>query len=1049
MIPSTFFRFENSSSGAKLQLLEKKRFLLRTSERTLPYNDWPTKAPTYSIGAIAELELRSATIAEPLIEELEITPQTEILSDNRTVLVPHHIVAELSDEQAVSLGMPTTLPLTLHVAQNGPLTDDKTQLTATWTEESGRPIALRRLGAFAQVGESLYRLPHSLYKTATAIDSFNGETSPDINIRLAHLAHLKNVSDNSTDNVIFEHRLESTKFSHATSFSLEESSEGSDFDFNPVLFGPEDMQGNRKKLLSNSEQQLFSKRGFKKWLQAAASYFISNEHYLFVDPNLLPALNIVREVQQANTETKKDFLRNPAHFIRDTLIERGEIIEDDEYRVDGLFTETEAYSDRVIEIGLWDPPSLPNEKLNDEPWVPREIEKRPKEDAPDNDVETTTTDDAPTSHVPVTIDNVDPDELYVDHGKEEQHYNGLEIPAGLTSSLRDHQNIGLLWLQRCWKKGMPGALLADDMGVGKTIQAVTFLRWLIDTGEKNKHGQLMVVAPVSLLENWQNEIETHLDRQGLGSLALLYGSGLKKFRNSRNKDIKSGSPELDLASINGFDILLTTYETLRDYSISLARLELSCVVFDEMQKVKNPVSLMTKASKALNATFTLGLTGTPIENSTADLWCIMDTLLPGRLGARSSFLLQYGPSANQDTLNDLGIQLTVEHENSPPPILRRMKSDIGADLPIKTIERLPLKMPPQQCYAYDQILETANISGKGTALALIQQLRSVSLYPSSPTTEQKARTKDLAYIENSARMIAAFKALDSIHKRGEKALIFVENLSVAAHLALLIRRRYNLPHTPARIYGATPATKRQEIVNTFSNSPAGVFDVLVLSPKAAGVGLNIVAANHVIHLTRWWNPAVEDQCTDRAYRIKQDKPVTVYIPLSTHEKYPGESFDEKLDSLLEKKRSISNNLFIGCETGTEANALAKELLAATKIVGTQHSSPAQQEPQNELSDYWSAALKFTTYPPELQELKNANIPVPEIGIDIQNSTDEVIAQLEWAWPDCKIGLVDTQHLEEQQRAKSIENLQALGWKLVFDTKQESLHTIEGWLKSFV
>lgn len=1036
------------NTGAKLQLVEQKRSFFRLNEKALSVQDWTIHAPANAIGALAKLEdsINSQDSHNVVIKSIEQKQKAEILTDGETLLVPHDVVADLTDKQARSLGMPSSIPLTLRIEQNGPLTDETTNLNANWTEGNGRQVRLKRTGAFAHIGDNLHRIPRALYNTLTAVENFNSETSTEINVRLAHLAQLKSASNNKTDQIVFEQRIDSTKFSKASSFSLSKSADSSDYDFEAVLHGPEDNQGNRKKLLSESEQQVFTKSGFKKWANAVTSYFISNDHYLFVDPKLLPALDVVREVQQADIETKKLFLRNPVHYIRDILEKRGIINEDTEYQIDDLFTETESYSDRVIEIGLWDPPTLRDEQNSHGPWVPRVIDELPKEDGPSNN-NSTAAQRSPTSYVPLTDDNVDPESVYNDTGNAEQPLKGLEIPAGLTSTLREHQKHGLLWLQRCWKKGMPGALLADDMGVGKTIQSVSFLRWLNDTGETHKHGQLMVVAPVSLLDNWQTEIETHLDSKGLGSLALLYGKGLKKFRTSSTKDIKSASSELDLSSIKQFDILLTTFETLRDYSISLARLQLSCVVFDEMQKVKNPISLMTKASKALNTNFSVGLTGTPIENSTADLWCIMDTLIPGRLGVRSTFLSKYGPDASEVVLNELGEQLTLDTEDSPPPILRRMKSDIGADLPTKTIKHLPFNMPEQQRSIYDQWLDTANIRGKGAALTLIQNLRNVSLHPSSNPTAIESGSEDDGYIESSGRLLAAFTALDNIQKQGEKALVFVENLNVAAHVALLIRRRYNLPHTPERIYGATPASNRQKIVNNFSSTPTGTFDVLVLSPKAAGVGLNIVAANHVIHLTRWWNPAVEDQCTDRAYRIKQDKPVTVYIPMSTHEKYPGESFDEKLDSLLEKKRSISNNLFIGCETGTEANAFAKELLAATKIVGKQHSSPAQQESQNELSDCWSSALKFTTYPTELQELKNADIPVPEIGIDIQNSTDEVIALLEWAWPDCKIGLVDTQHLEEQQRKNSIEKLQVLGWKLVFDTKQESLRTIKNWLSN--
>lgn len=920
---NTRFTAAYDSSGFTIKLIEDYRAMFKKRERKVPVKDWVDQSPSNAIDFVAVLN--DALANEPTEDLRHISksaPVSEVEQiSTESVRISHQMAAGLSERQAFTAGLPATTPLALMVERSGPLTDVNTRLSANWTHRDGRTARPKITGCVVTLGDTDYRMPHGLYKTIEAIELFNAEPSPDVNIRLSHLAHLKDITGEADDLVTFERRLSEIRLSHAHSFSLEVIGDANNPGVNPILHGTLDQYGRQLQLLSPKEQQHFTEKFFADSPTAKPSYFISNDHYLFVSKELLPALNVIKEVQHAEPEIRRRFLRSPAGFIRTKLEETGQITEDTSYLIDQLFIETDDFSNRVVGIGLWEKKVITDFDPTETSWIPDGVEH----DDPEPEELSGSSGESESTAVygPEVASNEDDVEYKVASNESNFDTDGIDIPAALVSTLRDHQKQGLVWLQLCWQHRRSGALLADDMGVGKTIQTITFLRWLQEKGHTNRHGPLMVVAPVSLLDNWRNEIDTHLDEEGLGNTAVLYGSELKSFRLNNQKDINSASATLDISRLRQYSLLLTTYETLRDYSISLGKLTLSCIVFDEMQKVKNPSSLMTRASKAMNAQFSLGLTGTPIENTVADLWCMMDTLLPGEFGSRNEFLALYGANANETALHDLGQKLMNPPAPSPPYLLRRMKTDIGAELPPKTQHVRTASMPVLQQDQYDQILRQANPEKHNNMLATVQKMRSVSLHPAAKGESDAINDDD--YIAQSARMAVTFDTLDDIASKNEKALLFVEDLDAAARLAVLIKRRYKLSHTPARISGSTPAFRRQQIVNEFSTASNNVFDVLVLSPKAAGVGLNIVAANHVIHLTRWWNPAVEDQCTDRAYRIGQKQPVSVYLPLSVHSKYPNQSFDELLHDMLENKRKVAQGVLVPSETGNEAADLISKL----------------------------------------------------------------------------------------------------------------------------
>jgi hypothetical protein len=494
------------------------------------------------------------------------------------------------------------------------------------------------------------------------------------------------------------------------------------------------------------------------------------------------------------------------------------------------------------------------------------------------------------------------------------------------TTFKPHQDEGFDWLVSAWKAGWPGILLADDMGLGKSFQGLAFLAWLKANRDAAKaraiatvhKGPLLIVAPTSLLQNWINEAKKHLAPNALGvDRADVFGSSIRKFRNPDQLAREQGET-LNWRHLAEHDWILTTYETLADNHVSFARINFSAVLFDEMQKVKDPGTLNTWAAKSVNADFVLGLTGTPIENRIEDLWSIMDRVFPGFLRDLKSFSATY-KSGDLDRYKALSDQMMKPVSGAPAVMLRRMKDDVLEGLPKKTVVPYPTYMPQIQAKAYGDVVSKAlSMEGRarGAMLEIIQNLRGISLYPGDAHTDDLLSISGCeAWIGRSARLGKSFEVLRDLERRGEKGLIFVEQRNMQALLASAMSTMFGMER-PLIINGDTPGTLRQHLVDDFQGRRRG-FDAMILSPKAAGVGLTITAANHVIHLSRWWNPAVEDQCNDRVYRIGQERPVTVHIPMAVHPTLGDRTFDVTLDRLLESKRRMSRNLLMPPVSGND------------------------------------------------------------------------------------------------------------------------------------
>ena len=484
----------------------------------------------------------------------------------------------------------------------------------------------------------------------------------------------------------------------------------------------------------------------------------------------------------------------------------------------------------------------------------------------------------------------------------------------MRSTLREHQTVALDWMRACWRAGRPGILLSDDMGLGKTIEVLSFLSALREAGERRP---FLIVAPTSLLDNWTREHDTHLER-GIGLRVTAYAGGLKALRTDAGRETELGRALLDRGRLglpggDGADgegepvFVLTTYETLRDYQFSFATVPFAVAVYDETQKVKNPKSRATAAAKSINADLSIAMTGTPVENSMADLWSICDLVSPGMLPPLRDFHRECSPDhpKNLEALRDA--LLEPRPDGTPPFALRRMKSEVVA-LPALHEVPLPRTMEGPQADAYGEAVNRAIKVGGRERLRVLHDMRSISLHP---TGRPEEGVTDEAYIAASARMREAFAVLDRVHAADDKVIVFLQSLKVQNVLASLIATRYRLPADPPIVRGDTPPRDRQRRVDEFCAAPG--FGAIILSPRAAGVGLNVQAATHVIHLDRWWNPAVEDQCTARAYRIGQTREVTVHYPMALHPGHGDGSYDAVLDRVLSEKRALARSLFVPTE----------------------------------------------------------------------------------------------------------------------------------------
>jgi SNF2 family DNA or RNA helicase/uncharacterized Zn finger protein len=455
----------------------------------------------------------------------------------------------------------------------------------------------------------------------------------------------------------------------------------------------------------------------------------------------------------------------------------------------------------------------------------------------------------------------------------------IPVPASLNASLRPYQQRGFSWLYRNSRIGF-GSIIADDMGLGKTLQVISMLLKYKEEGAISDKCGALVVVPTGLLTNWQAE---------MAKFAPSLSSHVFHGQSREIKEFKS-------------DVMLTTYGILRSDYETLKKRKWRAMIIDEAQNIKNHDTAQAKAVKSIPAAVRIAMSGTPVENRLSEFWSIMDYANKGYLGNMKTFKENY---ASPIQVYSDGQAAEKFRKITAPFMLRRMKTDksIISDLPDKIEQNQFASLTKQQAALYQKTMQAAmeEIEGmegrdsqtlfkrQGLVLQMITALKQICNHP---TQFLKDKRFDVAL---SGKCELLFELLDGIVESGEKALVFTQYKEMGELLERFISERFG--EKPMFYHGGSSVRQREDMVQRFQHSRAD--RIFILSLKAAGTGLNLTAASHVIHYDLWWNPAVESQATDRAYRIGQTKNVMVHRIICKN------TFEERIDEMIQKKKHLA------------------------------------------------------------------------------------------------------------------------------------------------
>ena len=456
----------------------------------------------------------------------------------------------------------------------------------------------------------------------------------------------------------------------------------------------------------------------------------------------------------------------------------------------------------------------------------------------------------------------------------------VDPPVALKATFRPYQHRGYSWLYKNTKIGL-GSIIADDMGLGKTLQVIALICRLHEENLLERK-QVIVIVPTSLIPNWESEFMKFAPNVGVYTH---YG------------------PKRELSNYDNEPVLLTSYGILRSDITLLKKKKWLMAVIDEAQNIKNPSSQQTKAIKSLPRDFSIAMSGTPVENRLLDYWSVMDYTNKGILGNKSKFTKEYANPISKD-----GNQAVLSRFSkiTAPFILRRMKTDksIISDLPDKIIQDTLCNLTVEQSALYQQILkesmsviEAADTSDskalfnrQGIVLQMILALKQVCNHPSQWLKDDRHTASD------SGKLSLLVDLLRAILDANEKVLIFTQFKAMGDILQACIKEEFGIKSL--WLHGGVSLKRRKDMVSSFQTLPH--HKIMLLSLKAGGTGLNLTAANHVIHYGLWWNPSVEAQATDRAYRIGQNKNVFVHRLITQH------TFEEKINDLINSKKKLAD-----------------------------------------------------------------------------------------------------------------------------------------------
>ncbi len=444
--------------------------------------------------------------------------------------------------------------------------------------------------------------------------------------------------------------------------------------------------------------------------------------------------------------------------------------------------------------------------------------------------------------------------------------------------LYGYQEEGLKWMQYCCIRGQ-GTILGDDMGLGKTAQIIALISWAI---EQKTFAGILIIVPSTLLENWRREFEFFAPR-----ISTLIHHG-----NQR-----SGS----IAHLLEYDVVITSYSmVINDYYL-LNKHHWNLMIADEASLLKNSDSERRKYLGLLKRDTFIAMTGTPVENSLLDLWSLVDLVVPSLLETRDEFAKKYIKNSIENTILESDLENVKNKIN--PYLIRRKKEDVLDNLPERIDIHQALEMSSFENIAYNRVREEIINQSNGKSISeifvLIQKLRQFTSHPFLLDKKELEFKSNLHHFtKHSVKLKRTIEILNEIKENHEKVLIFTEYLDMIDLLSNLLNSNYKIP--TFTIDGRIQISERQSNIDAFSSVEG--FAVMILNPKTAGMGLNITAANHVIHYTRQWNPALEEQATARAYRNKQSKPVNIYYL------YYANSIEEYIDNRLRQKTKLSKEV---------------------------------------------------------------------------------------------------------------------------------------------
>ena len=880
--------------------------------KILPYSEW-TEDPDASIYA-------------DIVNEFSDNGQADI--HELSCELSYDAVYKLSTYERNALSIPELYPYVIYVQPKGLLKDSSFQYTVAYRESKlGRRFQIKRQGAIIDTGSQKYLLSKEQFKLVEAIDEYNQLPfeSKSLNGNLIEFSRLKDLSQNAK--AILDKYLQSEDVYVPAKLKIEIEKCGEDsYELIPSIDS------------AYSDQ-------FVRYLESRNE--VPDNIAVSDDNNNRTRIVIDEEKQNIIREIRKNYKRVSARKLKELVDNPALFLDVDHCDI------SQFYSDRVIEIGLYKPKVYPFVSPYKSSWIPSyEVQDRvngtsqisfetlEEVDEFENILDRASTqgESAVSFHdtminvedgyqivkdarkkleehelkekkekkVLIVEENAESLGYSVDtrHAIEDGKYIFHSIP-GLKPEikLKKHQIEGIAWLQSLIAAKSKGCLLADDMGLGKTLQLLSLIDWY-DKNFPSNENPYLIVAPVSLIENWEQEYEKFFAAPRI-PVCPLTGSALSRhFGKGIDKSL--------IAYLQKRQIIITNYETIRSFQFSFCAVNYSLIILDEAQKIKTPGALVTNAAKALKGEFKVAMTGTPVENTLVDLWCIMDFSLPGLLGNCREFARKYqAPLKSTDTdIVELG---NCVRKEMGAFFLRRLKQDVAKDLPTKNIRRLPVEMPDVQRARYNQAIAAAQqekdkfSKEPGYMLKCIMQLREISDHPYLEDDWTTFSIEDL--INSSAKMKAIIPLLDEIKSKNEKVILFAERRETQNILKRLVKFRYRLDSHI--INGDTPTMQnerfrngkmsRQQAIDDFQSRNG--FNVIIMSPLAAGMGLNVVGANHVVHYSRHWNPAKEEQATDRVYRIGQTKDVFVYYPMAIIDGMT--CFDQTQDALLAQKSQLA------------------------------------------------------------------------------------------------------------------------------------------------